>query len=86
MAKDESNGIGIASLVLGIVSIVFCWAAVFGLAAGILGLILSMKQRKICSNGIATAGFVTSIIGTIFSAIYVVFWILLGAFISAILS
>lgn len=84
--KDNNNGLGIAALVLGIISIVFCWAAVFGLAAGISGLILSIKQRKISSDGITTAGLVTSIIGTIFSSIYLVFWIFLGAFISAILS
>lgn len=66
---EQSNGFGIASLVLGIGSIVFSWVMVFGLALGIVGIVLAAKQRKEYPNGIATGGLVTSIIGTVFSAI-----------------
>ncbi len=73
--QDESNGHGIASLILGIVSIVFSWVPFLGLVSGIVGIVLSIKQRKISPNGIATGGLVTSIIGIVISAIYSIFWL-----------
>ncbi len=75
MAKNKSNGYGITSLVLGITSIVLCWIPFLGLVSGILGIIFHVQQKKIFPNGISTGGLVTSIIGTIFSAIYTLFWI-----------
>ncbi|PIU22544.1 MAG: hypothetical protein COT14_00695 [Candidatus Diapherotrites archaeon CG08_land_8_20_14_0_20_30_16] len=75
--KSDSNSYGIASLVLGIVSIVLCWVPVLGLASGIVGIIMAVKQRKISSNGITTAGLITSIVGTALSAIYMIITILL---------
>ena len=67
---QKENNYGIASLILGITSILFCWVPRLGLATGILGLIFYHKQRKIYKNDVATGGLVTSIIGTAFSAIY----------------
>lgn len=61
--KNLSNSFGIVSLVLGIISIILCWMFLFGLVTGILGIIFSLKQKKIYSNGIATGGLITSIIG-----------------------
>ena len=75
--KSDSNSYGIASLVLGIVSIVLCWVPVLGLASGIVGIIMAVKQRKISSNGITTTGLITSIVGTALSAIYMIITILL---------
>ena len=72
---EKSNNLGITSLVLGIVSIVLCWVPILGLVAGIIAIILSAKQKKIFPNGINTAGLVTGIIGTVFSALYTIFWI-----------
>ncbi len=83
MAGNKSTGFGIASLVLGIVSIVFCWVPVVGLVSGILGIIFSVKQRKISQNGIAIAGLVTSIIGLVLSALYSIFWVFFGAIIGS---
>ncbi|MBW2991566.1 hypothetical protein KY348_07765 [Candidatus Woesearchaeota archaeon] len=83
-AEKKPNGYGITSLVLGIVSIVFCWVPVLGLVAGILGIIFAVKQRKIFPNGIATGGLVTSIIGLVFSGIYSIFWLFLGAAFSSL--
>lgn len=61
-----------ASLVLGIVSLVcsiFSFSFV-GLPVGIVGIILSVVAKKSTpKNGLATAGLVCSIIGTVFSAI-----------------
>ncbi len=79
MAQKDSNGYGIASLVLGIVSIVFCWVPVLGLVSGILGIVFSVKQKKILPNGIATGGLVTSIIGLVLSGLYTLFWIFFAA-------
>ncbi|MBS3141167.1 DUF4190 domain-containing protein [Candidatus Woesearchaeota archaeon] len=76
MVENKSNTLGITSLVLGIVSIVFCWVPIMGLVAGIIGIVLSVKQKKVFPNGIATGGLVTSIIGTVFSVLYNIFWIL----------
>ena len=84
MAKIESTGYGIASLVLGIVSIVFCWAFIFGVVAGILGIIFYVQQRKRSPNGMAIAGLVTSIIGLVISTLYSLVWIFFLATIGAI--
>jgi hypothetical protein len=78
----QSNGLGVAGLVLGIASIVLCWVPFLGLASGIVGLVCSVKQRKAFPNGIATGGLVTSIIGTVFSVLYTIFWIFFAALIA----
>ena len=80
MAQNDSNGFGIASLVLGIVSIFFCWVPILGIVSGILGIVFSIKQKKIHPNGIAISGLVTSIIGLVFSALYTLFWIFFAGF------
>ena len=80
----EKNSFGIASLVLGIVSIVFCWVPILGLVAGILAIVFAVKQRKIAPNGITTGGLVTGIIGLAFSVIYNIFWIFIGAAIGSL--
>ena len=79
---DDGKGLSIAALVLGIISIVFLWFfSVFSLifvATGIVGIILGYKGRKksiACygkASGMATAGFVLSIIATALSALYVI--------------
>lgn len=81
---DKSNGLGVAGLVLGITSIIFCWVPFMGLPASIIGTICSSKQKKKNSNGMATAGLVTSIIGIVFSAIYFLFWVILASFVASI--
>ena len=57
----------IASLVLGIISIVFSVIGLnfFGILIGIVGIILGVSARKNTPSGMATAGFVLSIIGTV---------------------
>ena len=70
---QEKNPMAIAGLVLGIVSVVFSFIYVWiGLIAGIVGIILSVKGRKIVAKkGMATAGLVLSIIGVCLSGILV---------------
>ena len=65
---------GVASLVLGIISLVWSLFAGTWISAliGIIGIILGAIARKQAPSGVATAGLVLSIIGTILSLI---FWI-----------
>jgi len=67
MAKK--TGYGIASLILGILSIILFLLPIIGLISGILGIVFSIKQKRISPTGMATAGLVTSIIGSVFSGI-----------------
>ena len=72
-----------AVLVLGICSIVFS-CLFLGLILGIIGLTLAGKSRKMyrenpdlyIGNGSLNAGWVMSIIGTIISALYVFYYII----------
>lgn len=72
-AQAKADSRAIASLVLGIVSIVFGWwtyVSLICLALGIVGLVLGVKARKESPTGIATGGIVTSIIGICFSGVF----------------
>lgn len=64
---------GVAALVLGLVSIVislfFSYVGWVGIILGIIGIVLAAVARKNGKGGIATAGLVLSIIGTVLSAI-----------------
>jgi len=66
--SDNSNGV--ASLVLGILSIIFSMVPLLGLILGILGIVFASKQKKIASSGAATGGMITSIIGLVFSILW----------------
>ena len=72
-----------AGLVLGIVSIIFCWlgivswvvGSVIALVLGIIGAVMSVKAKKLMpptQSGMATAGLVCSIIGIVLAAIFTV--------------
>lgn len=77
--KSKENSMGIASLILGIGSIVLCFVpfSIFiGFVVSIIGIILAVKQKRIYPNAIAVAGLVTSIIGLIVSTLYLIFMII----------
>lgn len=66
-AEESAKGPAVASLVLGIVGVVTCWAGFFsliGFICAIIGIVLAVKARKIAKTGLSTAGLVLSIIGT----------------------
>ena len=63
MEQKQTNGMAVASLVLGIVSAVcifFGYFAFIGIITGIIGLILGIMAKKKQPCGMATAGIVLS--------------------------
>ncbi|WP_228976788.1 DUF4190 domain-containing protein [Streptomyces sp. DH12] len=70
-----ANGLGVASMVLGIVSIVGCWMYGLGIVLGVLALIFGIVGRKRVRRGeanngpIATAGIVTGAVGIALGAL-----------------
>jgi hypothetical protein len=87
--------LAVTGMILGICSIVFCWVPFLGLAAGIVGLVLSLiaKNKAKAANlgenwdgkAMATAGLICSIIGMAVSVIYLIFWIIALSAASAII-
>lgn len=68
--SSQGSGMAVAGLVLGIISIVFCWIPFVDLLIGIIGLVLSLLGRRSLSRrGIAIAGLVCSIIGLVLTVI-----------------
>lgn len=75
----------IASLVLGIVSLVFAcvsfsvilgWLSIVALIMGIVGIVLAGVAKSKGKSGSATAGLVLSILSTIFSFVPGTLWII----------
>ena len=65
---------GIAALILGIISLIICWIPVWnwaGLVMAIAGIVLGALGKKSAKPGPATAGLVLSILGVVFSVIFV---------------
>ena len=72
MVKKEekvSNAWGVASMVTGILSLCLFLMPYFGLPLGIFAIVTAAVQRKKAPNGVATAGLITGILGTILNAI-----------------
>ena len=74
-----TNGLSIASLVLGICSIVLWWFFGLGIVLGILAVVFGVKARRRTPNGMATAGLVTGIIGLSLSVLFVVLVVISAA-------
>lgn len=77
LTNNNSNGFGIASLILGICSIAICCCYGVGAIPAIIGLILGILQNKKNANGIATAGIVLGIIGILLNAVYLIYMVVL---------
>jgi hypothetical protein len=64
---------GVAGLILGILSLIGAWIPIVNVfpmwLLGVVGIILSAIARKRGEGGVATAGLVLSIIGTILALI-----------------
>ncbi len=74
-ARSESNSLGIAGFILGIINIIFFWIPILGIAMGILSIVLAVRQKRIYPNGIATAGLILGIISLAFGALFFVLYV-----------
>ena len=78
MEEKKSNGFAIAALVLGILSILssftIMWVGLgwIGLILGIVGIVMGVMAKKKNPTGMATAGLVLSIIGTVLCALILI--------------
>lgn len=80
---ERGKGKAIAALVLGIIAIVLP-VPFLDLACGIVGLVMAYKSKQEgYITGLRTAGFVLSIIGTVFAAFYTLFWTLAATLFTA---
>lgn len=82
-ADQPEHGAAVGSLVCGIISIVcwfFGWSSLISVVLGIIGIILANNAKKAGNTeGIRTAGFVTSVIGLIGGAlVFVVVVLIIG--------
>ena len=74
------HGAGIASMICGILSIVFCWCyGIVGLVLGIVAIAMYSKSKRMNNGfitGMAKAGMVCGIIGSILSGLMLVYFII----------
>lgn len=75
-----SNGLAIASFILGLVSTVtMCWCGLLSIPLGVVGLILGLVAKKNpIQRGFSTAGIVLSLVGMVMSVIYIIVLVLLA--------
>jgi hypothetical protein len=74
----KSTSYGIASMVLGILSLVFSVIFPLAILLGILAIVFGIKQKRIKGNGFATTGLITGVVGILLSIFVVVAIILLA--------
>jgi hypothetical protein len=71
------NGLGIAALIFGILSILAFWTFGFGILLGVIAVILGVigrgrvKRREATNGGVATTGIVLGILGIIGGAVFI---------------
>ncbi|WP_459481745.1 DUF4190 domain-containing protein [Clostridium saccharoperbutylacetonicum] len=70
--SKKNNGLAVASLVFGIISLVLCWVLIYSIITSITGIILGIISIVQKRDGfkIALAGLVTSIIGLLLSILF----------------
>ncbi len=68
--KSNKRGFAVASLILGIVSVVCCCISYAGLAMAILAIIFAVvsKRKMGYFDSLAVAGLILGIVGTVFGA------------------
>ena len=72
MVEEKGKNLALASMILGIVGLVFTFLinTLLGLILGIVGLVLAGKSKQLgFTGGMRTAGFVTSLISVILGAV-----------------
>lgn len=73
VSPNKTDGLGIASMVCGITSLLFCCLPLMGLIVAIVGLVLGIVSQKRKPNGFAIAGIITSAFGIAFGIIFIMF-------------
>jgi ABC-type methionine transport system permease subunit len=75
MTKEDTkdNSFGIASVIFGILSIVFSSPPINGIVLGILGFIFAKKQHAKHPNVWSRRGKILSVIGILLSIVFLVF-------------
>ena len=83
--QSKAYGKGIASMVLGILSIVLCYVPVLGLILSLVGLPLGVSAMRALApgtpgggRGMAIAGVVTTIVGLVFGLLIIAGVLLVG--------
>ena len=78
---EQKNGMGIASLVCGIASLLTGWVGYFvAIVCGILAIVFSSKSKtEVGPNSYATAGLITGIIGLVYSLPVTICYLACGA-------
>lgn len=77
----KSAGMGIAGMVCGILSLVFWWWPGLGLILGILGCVFGGNGIRLANlgtadgKGMAIAGLVTGVIGTVLGVLWTLIWV-----------
>lgn len=72
LKKPRGKGLGIASLVLGIIAICFCWVPIINILfiiVGVVGLILGFVGLFVSHRWLSAIGAVISIVGIILAAV-----------------
>lgn len=74
---SPKNGMGIAALILGIISVLAFWTFGFGILLGIVAVIIGIvgrnraKRLEATNKGVATTGLVFGILGIIAGAVFI---------------
>lgn len=76
--NNSNNGKGVASMILGIVSLVICSCYGLGIIPAIIGLVLGIQQNKTNKVSVGTAGIVLSIIGIVFNSLMLIYIIIIA--------
>lgn len=76
--QEDKKGFSIASMVLGIISLVFCFVWIISIPSAILAIIFGILGIKSTGKGMSIAGLVTSGIGIIISFVIFVLLIVVG--------
>jgi len=69
VSKTDNNSFGVASVILGIFSVLFAYPPLYGLILGVTALVFAKKQRNRAANSWSKAGKILSIIGIILSVL-----------------
>ncbi len=78
-AENATPGLAIASLVMGILSIVLSCCCGVGIIFAIAGIIMAIVANKQTKSGIGTAGLICSIVGAVFSVLGLIYFFVFGA-------